>query len=65
MKKVIVYPVVLFITMAFGFRVTNFFEKIPRTWDEEKINSLHLPLADPAIHIKAVSEDYYTGSRSG
>ena len=59
MKKVIVYPVLLFIILSLGFRVTRFFEKIPRTWDEEKINSLHLPLADPTIHVKTVSEDYY------
>jgi hypothetical protein len=34
-------------------------EAIPKTWDDEAINSLQLPLADPRISTKFISSSYY------
>ena len=32
---------------------------IPKTWDDEAINSLQLPLADPQVSTKLISSSYY------
>jgi len=51
---------ILIAAVAFAsYRVRLQAEEIPRTWDEEKLHTLHLPLADSSISVKTVSADYY------
>jgi hypothetical protein len=49
---------VLFIFIA-SYTSNHFDPTIPKTWDDKKVLSAHLPLADSSIHVSPVTEDYY------
>lgn len=57
-KYLYVFSVLVILVMA-GYRATRLFEEIPKTWDEEKLQSLHIPLVDTSVHVSTVSEQYY------
>ena len=41
-----------------GFAV-NYFEEVPKLWRDEKIKTLHLPMADKSVEVKPISEELF------
>lgn len=59
MKKVSVFIALISFICFAGYTVKQLHEEIPKTWDEQKLHSGHLPLVDTSIHVKPVTEEYY------
>ncbi len=59
MKKSAVIVCLFSFVLLASYKLSRFTAEIPKTWDEEKLHSAHLPLADTSIKVRPVSEDYY------
>lgn len=59
MKKIITITCVSSFILFASNTVRHFKEEVPKTWDEEKLYSGQLPLANTSIIVKPVPEIYY------
>jgi hypothetical protein len=50
-KLIVLFSLFLFAVLA-SYIPAAFIPEIPRTWDEEKLATLELPLADSTIKVK-------------
>src|SRR5215471_14921093 len=61
--RVAVSVFVLFAAVSLGSQAqnsgSNWSPTVPRTWDDEAVQSLELPLATPSASPKHISSDYY------
>lgn len=47
------------LVIAAGFISSHTLLETPRTWDEERIRSFQLPLADTSVQVEPISAEYY------
>jgi hypothetical protein len=59
MKKIAALALLLICVFFASYSVHYFSGDVPKAWDPAKVQSAHLPLADPSIHVSTVSEEYY------
>lgn len=57
-KTTIVICLITGIIALSGFAV-NCFEEIPKLWEDEKVKTVHLPLADKTVELKPISEELF------
>ena len=50
---------ILSVVSLFSFTIGQFKPDIPKVWDVEKIESMHLPYPDTNAKVIALSEEYY------
>lgn len=59
MKRYLVISFIVLLTTLASYTIRRGGLQIPRTWDEDRIHSVHLPLVDTAYNTRTVPADYY------
>ena len=57
-KSTVIISCIIAVVILCGF-ASDYFEEVPKLWDDERVQSVHLPLADKTVELKPISEKLY------